>query len=173
MKFVKKPVVIEATQWFEHGDHSVVEDCWFDTEGRVRWAPGDNQALNVFACFKRPAIRTLEGWHMVEPGDWIITGVKGEHYPCKPDIFELTYEKWEGEMTESKPVAWRWLDTATFRKSVPASSNPSEWTPLYTNPQKPLSDDQIDALILPPSGSGTIRDLVRIVEAAHGIGRGK
>lgn len=37
-------------------------------------------------------IKTLEGWHRVRPGDWIITGVKGERYPCKPDIFEMTYE---------------------------------------------------------------------------------
>jgi tripartite-type tricarboxylate transporter receptor subunit TctC len=37
-------------------------------------------------------IDALEGAHYVIPGDWIITGVKGEHYPCKPDIFEMTYE---------------------------------------------------------------------------------
>lgn len=37
-------------------------------------------------------IKTLEGPHLVSPGDWIITGVKGEHYACKPDIFNLTYE---------------------------------------------------------------------------------
>jgi hypothetical protein len=37
-------------------------------------------------------VKTLEGGHMVTPGDWIITGVKGEHYPCKPDIFAATYE---------------------------------------------------------------------------------
>lgn len=37
-------------------------------------------------------IDTLEGGHIVCPGDWIITGVQGEHYPCKPDIFEMTYE---------------------------------------------------------------------------------
>jgi hypothetical protein len=42
-----------------------------------------------------PVIKTLEGDHLVTPGDWIITGVKGEHYPCKPDIFEMTYEKVE------------------------------------------------------------------------------
>jgi hypothetical protein len=40
-------------------------------------------------------IETLEGGHTVCPGDWIITGVKGEHYPCKPDIFEMTYERVE------------------------------------------------------------------------------
>jgi len=37
-------------------------------------------------------IDTLEGGHIVCPGDWVITGVQGEHYPCKPDIFEATYE---------------------------------------------------------------------------------
>ena len=37
-------------------------------------------------------IRTLEGDHLVTPGDWIITGIQGEHYPCKPDIFAATYE---------------------------------------------------------------------------------
>ena len=37
-------------------------------------------------------IDTLEGGHIVCPSDWIITGVKGERYPCKPDIFEMTYD---------------------------------------------------------------------------------
>jgi hypothetical protein len=40
-------------------------------------------------------ISTLEGGYEVTPGDFIITGIKGEHYPCKPDIFEATYEKVE------------------------------------------------------------------------------
>ena len=95
MKYRKKPVVVEATQWFKDGDHSKVEMCWFDRTGRVRWAPGDPNGINVWDCERRPAIRTLEGWHEVTPGDWIITGVKGEHYPCKPDIFEATYERVE------------------------------------------------------------------------------
>ena len=67
----KKPVIIEATQWFKMGDHPAVTEF-------VRgygW------------------VKTLEGGHTVTPGDWIITGVHGEHYPCKPDIFELTYEE--------------------------------------------------------------------------------
>ena len=73
MKYRKKPVVIEATQWFKHGDHpAVLLGVRFDG---------------------RPYIETLEGPHLVTPGDWIITGVKGEHYPCKPDIFEVTYEE--------------------------------------------------------------------------------
>jgi hypothetical protein len=70
MKFRKKPVVIEATQWFKNGDHPAV----------YIWYRG------------RPRVDTLEGPMFVTPGDWIITGIKGEHYPCKPDIFEATYE---------------------------------------------------------------------------------
>lgn len=80
MKFKKKPVVIEATQWFKHGDHPLVH-LKSDT--------------NRYADKGIPWISTLEGGHIVSEGDWIITGVKGECYPCKPDIFELTYEKVE------------------------------------------------------------------------------
>lgn len=78
----KKPVVIEATQWFKHGDHP-----------DVLFAP--LQVLPEFQVGHQGWIQTLEGGHVVTPGDWIITGVKGEHYPCKPDIFEMTYEKVE------------------------------------------------------------------------------
>lgn len=48
----------------------------------------------VQAKFKTD-IHTLEGTMTAEPGDWIITGVQGEQYPCKPDIFEATYERVE------------------------------------------------------------------------------
>ena len=77
MKFRKKPVVIEATQWFKMGDHPMAKQM-----GTI-----DPETNEPQAC-----ILTLEGNMLVTPGDWIITGVKGEHYPCKPDIFELTYE---------------------------------------------------------------------------------
>ena len=75
MKFRKKPVVVEATQWFKAGDHPAVRPSRF-TQVTKR--------LGV--------VDTLEGEQVVTPGDWIITGIKGEHYPCKPDIFEATYE---------------------------------------------------------------------------------
>lgn len=77
MKYRKKPVVIEATQWHQTGDHPMVRD--------------HETVLGM------GVIDTLEGPHLVTPGDYIITGVKGEHYPCKPDIFELTYEPAEQE----------------------------------------------------------------------------
>lgn len=75
-KYRKKPVVIEASQWFKNGDHAAVTP-FFDHDPEQKgygW------------------VKTLEGGHIVTPGDWIITGVNGEHYPCKPDIFAKTYE---------------------------------------------------------------------------------
>ena len=72
MKFRKKPVVIEAYQ-FKPG---------MDTHGVV-------QTDHIDGYF----IDTLEGIMRVEKDDWIIKGVEGEFYPCKPDIFELTYTK--------------------------------------------------------------------------------
>lgn len=83
MRFRKKPVVIEATQWFKHGDHPAVMGANPNMIcGCVLLGADGNQ----------PHIHTLEGAHIVTVGDWIITGVKGENYPCKPDIFEMTYE---------------------------------------------------------------------------------
>jgi hypothetical protein len=93
MKFRKKPVVIEATQWFKMGDHPKVKMCWFDSNEALRCVSGDSPSINIANCTKRPAIETLEGYMGVTVGDWIITGVKGEHYPCKSDIFEMTYEE--------------------------------------------------------------------------------
>ena len=48
--------------------------------------------VEAYQTKKTMYIETLEGIHRADPGDWIITGVKGEQYPCKPDIFEQTYE---------------------------------------------------------------------------------
>ena len=118
MKFRKKPVVIEATQWFMNGDHPLDHepfgdgprtaialdryDDYLQTEGKVvRYFRHPDKAYagerHCEKCgeimHKHGWIDTLEGGHIVCPGDWIITGVKGEHYPCKPDIFEMTYEK--------------------------------------------------------------------------------
>jgi hypothetical protein len=86
MKFRKKPVVIEATQWFKQGDHPMV--CVPEDTSTANWSE-DLQGLSHGSL---GIIDTLEGDMYVNPGDWIITGVKGEHYPCKPDIFEMTYE---------------------------------------------------------------------------------
>jgi hypothetical protein len=118
-KFRKKPVVIEATQWFKNGDHPLdyskthdgfkngelllfspkyrKERKWEGDIVRYYRDPGVDGDTACKHCgqimHNHGWIDTLEGGHIACPGDWIITGVQGEHYPCKPDIFEMTYEK--------------------------------------------------------------------------------
>ena len=89
MKYRKKPVVIEAIQWNgdnlneikefvgESLDYSIIDTAW-------KVGKGAPQVLMK--------IHTLEGDHECTKGDYIIKGVQGEFYPCKPDIFEQTYE---------------------------------------------------------------------------------
>jgi len=107
--FRKKPVVIEAHQWFKNGDHPddciqpSLSDAWHGKkdpqEGsvvRYYHTLGAEEDFRCNSCDHTMRvhgwINTLEGGHRVCPGDWIITGVAGEMYPCKPDIFQKTYE---------------------------------------------------------------------------------
>ena len=115
-KFRKKPVVIEARQFLGGGagpsggptvdstsaTHRVYQ--WiekntlgsFEPMGPIegRW-PWPESGVTIDPRDGRMVIATLEGGHWVDLFDWIIRGVKGEFYPCKPDIFEATYEKVE------------------------------------------------------------------------------
>jgi hypothetical protein len=92
MLYVKKPVVIEAAQWFpEYDNDSDVKP--YDVGIVARGAQYCKHCGREMGEHGR--IETLEGEHVVCPGDMIITGVKGEKYPCKPDIFEVTYSKCE------------------------------------------------------------------------------
>lgn len=88
-RFVKKPVEISATQWFRDGDHP--KAVRYHRHPEVSGETTCRKCGNVMHA--HGWIDTLEGGHIVCPGDWIITGVQGEHYPCKPDIFEATYER--------------------------------------------------------------------------------
>lgn len=89
MKFRKKPVVIEAEQFTnDMADGKAPLTIKGVETGQYPDYPTDNRV--------RFFIKTLEGDMLVSPKDWVITGVKGEIYPCKPDIFEATYEKVEG-----------------------------------------------------------------------------
>jgi len=76
MKYRKKPVEIDAIQWTGDNKLEIFDFCnmSYITDQELR-------------------IQTLEGSMIASVGDYIIKGVKGEFYPCKPDIFELTYEK--------------------------------------------------------------------------------
>jgi hypothetical protein len=108
VRYRKKPVVVEAVRYdgpayvTAYGDRAPRQDASFES---VRQFVGsafttaqvgseNHGGPNQFA----PAIRTLEGVMRVCPGDWIIRGVKGECYPCKPDIFAATYE-----LAEARP----------------------------------------------------------------------
>jgi len=79
----KKPVVIEARQ-LNTDDYDLMWDI-------VHWCGGIAAALDAYG-HPLVAIDTLEGRMYADPGDWIIRGVQGEFYPCKPDIFAATYE---------------------------------------------------------------------------------
>ena len=115
--FTKRPVTITADQWFRNGDHpddyakpvlglehghpmtySPQHQRVNDWEGQVvrRYRSPDVSGDTACKYCGNPMhvhgwIDTLEGGHIVCPGDWVITGVAGERYPCKPDIFHATY----------------------------------------------------------------------------------
>ncbi len=105
-KFRKKPVEIEATQWFKSGDHPDDDRETYDAgngpflgEGKVVRYYRTPQLDGLHECKHCAVIMhdhgwidTLEGGHIVCPGDWIITGIAGERYPCKPNIFDATYD---------------------------------------------------------------------------------
>lgn len=82
MKFRKKPVVIEAEQWVG-SNLEAAQFLLMQLEAPI------NPCLNHQGSI---LIETLEGTMEARKGDWVIKGVRGELYPCKPDIFEATYE---------------------------------------------------------------------------------
>lgn len=99
MKYRKKPVVIEAVQltwqnWNEMCEFAGVgrleegkpQGCHIGPDGKPLKETENSEKLGLL-------IPTLEGLMIGSEGDWIIRGIKGELYPCKPDIFEATYEK--------------------------------------------------------------------------------
>lgn len=87
-KYRKKPVEIEAMQW---------DGGWDSFLAITEWAGGYPPLINLREYAETESdtthlmIHTLEGSMRAEPNDWVIRGVKGEFYPCKPDIFEATY----------------------------------------------------------------------------------
>lgn len=96
MKYRKKPVVIEAIKFL--GPFSIDEMC-------VEW--GDNFIKShKLSDLGFLSIYTLECHHIATVGDYVIRGVKGEIYPCNPDIFEMTYEKVEPLQHIESPDCW-------------------------------------------------------------------
>lgn len=91
MKYRKKPIVIEAFQ--------MTKDIWNTNEGWPQWAleawDRDPSEGSIWCADDKVFCGTMEGVHEVTFDDWIILGVVGEIYPCKPDVFEMTYESVE------------------------------------------------------------------------------
>lgn len=101
-RFRKRPAEVTATRWWANGDHpddGVAPDATDWMEGAVvrRYRhPDDPGGRNCAHCgqtmHEHGWIDTLEGGHIVCPGDWVVTGIAGEVYPVKPSIFDATYE---------------------------------------------------------------------------------
>ena len=88
MKFRKKPVVIEAMEWLGDNLREIIDFTGLHPSAH-KWTWEEYEAVVQTDGLK---IFTLEGVMMADKGDWIIKGIKGEFYPCKPDIFKATYE---------------------------------------------------------------------------------
>ncbi len=96
MKYKKKPVVIDAVQWTGENHREMFDfltENAFDKESMQ--VSGEHFYIDHNKVEGGLIIKTLEGEHLASIGDFIIRGVKGEYYPCKPDVFEQTYEKVE------------------------------------------------------------------------------
>ncbi len=84
-KYRKKPIVVDATKWVP--GHSVSQP--------TPQEPDELGVIWLYDCkgqVEKGLIETREGGHEVTIGDWIITGIQGEKYPCKPQIFVATYD---------------------------------------------------------------------------------
>ena len=94
MRYRKKPIVVEAQQLIDDdsGDNSGEIAAWCGGTAAAIWRMTESPPRLI----ARVIVHTLEGDMYAVPGDWIIKGVQGEYYPCKPAIFEQTYEATHG-----------------------------------------------------------------------------
>ena len=127
MKFRKKPVVIDAIKWT--GENQTEVFAFLGEESLFYMAD-----QNLY-------IKTLEGTHLASIGDWVIKGIKGEFYPCKPDIFEQTYDFYDADNEIKKTLINTtasqakdnvkdikfWGDGDTFKLISKASSVSEGW----------------------------------------------
>lgn len=87
-KFRKLPIVVDAVQWFPDDIHGGFQPGWRYHNFKVGT---DAHGVEYTVC--DVGLRTPEGFIHITPGDWIITGIKGERYLCKPHIFAATHEQ--------------------------------------------------------------------------------
>lgn len=126
-KFRKKQVIVQAKQWFPDREVEGVEPLDaldLRTEARLRHALPPGASLEHYGW-----IATLEGGHVVSPGDWIITGVENEKYPCKPSVFEATYEPVD---EAPRSIDTTYDDEPYNELNDPARSNQTQQTVMRT-----------------------------------------
>lgn len=92
MRFRKKPVVVEAVRYEGKGNMYPSAEGQYGQVPEWFWDALENKTAEFTNGRDPLVIHTLEGDQTVSPGDWIIRGVQGELYPCKPDIFAATYD---------------------------------------------------------------------------------
>jgi hypothetical protein len=152
----KKPVVVQAVQYTE----AVRDACLFD-DGTLPdgvYIPRSTLHPTTRKVWSADAyIDTLEGCMEVSIGDWIITGIKGEHYPCKPDIFAATYEP-EGAALAASPEPVTWQYRTYHRYGDPG------WGPWWTCNKDEADfvaskpDTEVRALYATPPGGASLTD---------------
>jgi len=114
-KYKKRPVIVDATQWFKNRDHPLDGKEMFEKgefkgellEGKVVRYYRDPYANSQYQCLKCGHIMHEHGWiedgQIVCPGDWIVTDREGKHYPKKPDIFKATHIACDEQNAEYEP----------------------------------------------------------------------
>ena len=101
MKYRKKPVEVEAVQWFKQGDHPAVQEFVFEDFGT------------------KYGIRTLEGTMWVQPGCWIVgPDVDGEYWPVQDSVFKQTYDPVEEIESVSIDLDKTWSDTKFSQEQI-------------------------------------------------------
>jgi hypothetical protein len=136
-KYTKKPVTIEAIQFADDTD----------TISNIHGFMGAEKTCVSYEDPTTPYLKipTLEGVMKANVGDWIIKGVKGEFYPCKPDIFEATYTKADSDfadrlLTETREVATRLNKLNTFMATDAFPLLPREDKDLLYSQQRVMSE---------------------------------
>lgn len=119
MKFRKKPVLVDAVQYTPGLEDGYA--CYVTDGGRFL-GYYDKATVIPYWARKVPAIKTLGGFREISADDWIITGVAGERYPCKAEIFAQTYEAAEGPPHEDEAHA---LIEREYRNAVMCIADPA------------------------------------------------
>lgn len=130
-KYRKKPVVIEAMQWTGENLREIIAFTDGPPNTRSHHAGMMWEQYELLVAEKGLIIFTLEGQHIATIGDWIIKGVKGEHYPCKPDVFEMTYEPVNA--ITALPALLAEANARADRAEAALAAH--EWQPIETAPK--------------------------------------